>query len=989
MKFLTKIKSIYLLAIVAILSFCMVLFPALPSFANATEGEEPESGAEVVLPEEGGETEGEEPEIVVPEETVEMGTGEVKIVLARSVVQNYTGEGAFADKANQWAIMFGAHITKAEYDNITQNDTALVKFGMLIGPTKLLESVEHTDKGIYADLVATGFESFAYVGSSKSDGQDLGKMFNEEGVAEYLGGIIYDQTKLGNNSIAFSALELTAIPFYMNANKASEATNIVVDYDVDNDVFGSAKSAVPRNVLVENYIRQDVGNETVPGDEVEIDISTIQTFVAQVNALTYKNDDAYICRSTNRVMVGETEQSELSPLEMATDGNITSTAFAGKRIDATGIVDGDDLLDETVVQSLPMYKEGVSGQGYFVIYGADSITVYVAKVAERVIMRFADTYTGNFSKFDDSTYMTEDGEFNYTNATAIDDTKDYLAQAVLVLTTNRKTINRRQYQSIFSFKTNTPQNIVAGSASTGSFSYQDSNAAMQLRFADRAYDGLYVLGAHIDMYPFTNTKNVTTGDYEYALDLGNGLHDGQPAYETVDKEGAPARAKIGRVEAAAGTGFIGTFDGRGFSMNMRSKDTKSSRMQGGILPPAFGATIKNVAFLSLGHSFARSGGTYSSVLSNGAGITTAARNTTFENIYAEVKDAKNYSADYNKGILMDIQNCELKNFVANVSLVNETVMGATISTTNATGQNGTGVGQGVTTAGVFNFRAFTDAYYDKTFVKSDGTKGAVRYATGEGQWISPYFRANISLDEIKEYFPNMINTNGEATWDLYNWAWNSSNKVAPLASDYNDMLNKEQANEFTGTTGQNVYAVGSSPLFVGYDYGDVLYVLNGTSYYGQQLTATNSATVFVNSDKLPKLTDGTTAEVGWRVVENTTTNEETGEETTTQSLVAPQSYKMSQLDDARFVFAEDTAYTLGEIIYKGKLYRHGATRMANLLGESSAADTLEVRFITQDGFYDCADATEMATYLTEENIKLFTDSGFWNVVDGVVSWKNA
>ena len=62
MKFLTKIKSIYLLAIVAILSFCMLLFPAMPSFANATD---------------------EEPVVAV------MGTGVVEVKTARAVVNSY------------------------------------------------------------------------------------------------------------------------------------------------------------------------------------------------------------------------------------------------------------------------------------------------------------------------------------------------------------------------------------------------------------------------------------------------------------------------------------------------------------------------------------------------------------------------------------------------------------------------------------------------------------------------------------------------------------------------------------------------------------------------------------------------------------------------------------------------------------------------------------------------------------------------------------
>jgi hypothetical protein len=105
MKVLNRIKSIYLLAIIALLSFCMLLFPAMPKTASA-------DGT--------------------------MGAGTIEIKAAKVVVQTYKGQDG--NDYDKWAIMFKAEIGQEQYNAITDTDTANVKFGMLIGPASRLDA---------------------------------------------------------------------------------------------------------------------------------------------------------------------------------------------------------------------------------------------------------------------------------------------------------------------------------------------------------------------------------------------------------------------------------------------------------------------------------------------------------------------------------------------------------------------------------------------------------------------------------------------------------------------------------------------------------------------------------------------------------------------------------------------------------------------------------------------------------------------------------
>ena len=279
MKVLNKIKSIYLLAIVAILSFCMLLFPAMPKTANA-EGT--------------------------------MGEGSVEIKSAKVVVQQY------AQGVEKWAIMFKAEITQEQYNLITADDTVDVKFGMFIGPTNFLKDA--TD---YAGLVENKFKAISYVGSVA--GENVQKLEFVEGVAEYWGAIVYDDAQLntqenGDRRVSAAEMDLTAVPFY-------------TDGTTNNALLAQKKSATPRNILVESYLLQQDGEAVVDGVGINAD-TTVKNYAGEIE---FFDGDVYICRSTNRLMVGE-KQGELAAtnlLETATDlavSGITRTTTTAENL---------------------------------------------------------------------------------------------------------------------------------------------------------------------------------------------------------------------------------------------------------------------------------------------------------------------------------------------------------------------------------------------------------------------------------------------------------------------------------------------------------------------------------------------------------------------------------------------------------------------------------------------------------------------------------
>ena len=842
-KLSNKIKSLYTLTAILVLSLCMILFPvsAKPASADAI-------------------------------------TDAANTITIQSA---YIQTSNIVDENSEFVFMFKAKINEEAYNTITNNGQNNVRFGMLIGPTERMINVSD-----YETAKAQDFEEFAHVGT-RSSGVYQHPDFRQSEDYSYSAGIIYNKEALEEMSeekgqpVSMKdvvAIELTAIPFYI----IEDTPYLVLD---------NQKSCLPRDVLAESYVKELNANIT------NIPEAVVETYVGETEVMSGEH---YICRDTARLMSSSTVGGDLEP-------NAASVAEDVVYIDGVRHTNINTLsLPTELLESLPMY-----GKANIIIYSKANGTIskYSTSVAERVITRFADKEIG----------QTEN----------IDETKDYLAKA-----------GESSYDSIFMVN-NGSVKFREGSAKATENGYITTRSVV-LRTLDIGYEGLYVLGKNISL----------PTNHNYITDAGSAFSSGT-GYKAQVTTGGGKDSDMVRVAYAppiAYVGFNGTFDGRGHSIDLKERATK------GVLPPAFDATIKNTAFYGLQTNI------------NGGGITSHARLTTFENIYAQVTKATNYSGDLNKGILMNIQDCDIKNFVADVNAITADVMTGTLPTyqaTTASKPNGSGVGQGVTTSGVFSFRAYPDAYYDANIAK-------VRIANSTEQLTNAgMFLDNISLVEVQRLFPNMINKDGAAVWALYNPGAGTNYKVAPLADDYLTMRDSSQATAFTGSTGVNVYAVGSSPLYVGYDYSLEQGGSTAASPPGTALAATEAATVFVN--QAPTLKAGGTAEVNWK------------QEGT--SYVAPTAYAMSDIDGNLFAFADDTTYTLGEIIYRGKLYRHGSVRMANLLDGSQAKDVLKVRFINQEGFYDVANMDEMKSYVLAQETPF--DNLYWNVgTDGSVAWKN-
>ena len=186
-------KKIYLLIVLAVMSFCAVLFPMSANTAKADV------------------------------------TFDLAVTHAQVKVQKIADS-----EAEEWAIMFKSTISA---EQLAAAEGTEVKFGMLIGPTTRVG-----DNATHADYVADGFQSFAHVNSA-----DI-KL--EEGATgfDYWAGIKYNDEHLNTaeNRLAAAKLSLTAIPFYqvgeeivLGTSGACQPRNILTEsyvYELENEI---------------------------------------------------------------------------------------------------------------------------------------------------------------------------------------------------------------------------------------------------------------------------------------------------------------------------------------------------------------------------------------------------------------------------------------------------------------------------------------------------------------------------------------------------------------------------------------------------------------------------------------------------------------------------------------------------------------------------------------------------------------------------------
>ncbi len=602
-----------------------------------------------------------------------------------------------------------------------------------------------------------------------------------------------------------------------------------------------------------------------------------------------KEQDAEITNIPEQVIttyVGEVNEMPGEHYICRDTGRFMSTNVVGGDLTPQGVAENGDTvylygkkqfsintidLDEQTLQALPM-----NGEANLVVYKADgTINKYATKVAERVITRFADAKVGE---------------------TVEDETKDYLAN-----------LSGSSYKSIF---------YVSQSGYSG--------ANVWYYGISGKTEGLYVLANDITIPSLHNYAVAKIGSYGFMGNLGtvneivDGVYDGSDA----------KYAKSAYMIPTGNAGFMGTLDGRGNNI-----DTKKMA-QYGIVPPAFNATIKNVALLNLKTSY------------DFGGICTGAKNTTFENVYATITSVSNYYADLSNPLGMMLDTCTLNNVIIEANAITTNVMTNTLtygtqsgnSNYNIASGGNSGYGQNKTTSGVFSFKHFPDVYTD---------------ANGTWRYVDNPALASNGIDAFVD--------NGAKTY--LGKAFTSSNVTNIRYNSY--ISNPTDA--FNGTTGNNVYVIGTSPLYVNHEFANA--TGTGADHLNlPSLDPTTKTTVFVNETLKYNTVDENNAPVA---LDTNTTDY----------------YKISTLVDTNGLFTmnDDTKYSLGEIILRGKQYIYGQTKVATMLATEETSE-LEVRLITQDGWYDVANYEAMAQYVNANTDTPF-DSAYWNVSNGIVSWK--
>ncbi len=530
-------------------------------------------------------------------------------------------------------------------------------------------------------------------------------------------------------------------------------------------------------------------------------------------------DDAYFCKATGRFMASETDGGDLIPVSLALEDGETLT-FNGQEVSELNV-------DKTFVEGL---QTGVEHE--ILITKPDGKTLtYKAQVAERVIVRFADTDTyKNTSVYGTAVGSVEDYLVKYSGASALSGSKTG--------------------KSIFSF--------------TDAF----TNSKCATRWAKSTIDGLYVLANDIN---FTDEPSVKRN---VSLGTTDSSHNG---HWVVDMDGDYINSIEGKREPCyyvprEGYGFVGTLDGRGKVIDTNKRSTSI-----GLLPPAYGATIKNVAVVNA----------YAYYWNSESPLVCLAKNTTFENVYVKYTSfSPSSSIEGNKPMLTCLDTCILKNYVVECDLLDVDqylVFGKNINA----GEN-SGYGQGRETTGVFSFVDFCDV--------------------------------NIAGTGI---------VNGHSY----------SNSV--------------EGDAFVGTTAVNVYAVGSTPLYVNQE-------MEIDSATGSAYKPTMKATCFVNEPFKYKNGNDLT------LCDQNVFYEET--------LFYGTQY-------------EDTIGYLVSIIQQAKRQRYGVEIFTQL---SRKDDLFKVRLINKEGFFDAKNQNEMkAQVLKNKNDgKEQFNAKYWNVAnDGTVSWK--
>lgn len=354
-----KMKSIYALAVVALMCVCMLFIPAKSKTVNA---ETPEVASEIVVK-----------------------SAQISVNSEKTV----------------WALMFKVQIDKTTFNLLTNDGKDAVKFGTFIGPKDRLDAIKSASDPV-AEATTQEFLNITNVGTQKavnaSKTDDCVQIidYGTEPNFYYYAGVRYDEEYLESEGLsdfkAVSKLEIVAIPCYTDAEGT---THLILD---------NAKSVTPMAVLTESYLLQQSS-----GVDYSITEDMLDTFVGEIN---YNQDTMYLCKDTGRLMKENPTTNNLEPYTIE-NLETTSEIFISSRKISVGTLDGDETkLDTTKFNDDDISKLASNDVAQnFTVYQSDgTINNYKIKIAQRVIMRWTKSGryidTTNAAASDLNDYLT-------------------------------------------------------------------------------------------------------------------------------------------------------------------------------------------------------------------------------------------------------------------------------------------------------------------------------------------------------------------------------------------------------------------------------------------------------------------------------------------------------------------------------------------------------------------------------------------------------
>lgn len=544
-----KIKTIYLLAIMAILSVCVAVFPV---FKTETVKAESATGLSV--------------------------TGAKLEFGERNTYEDF-------------ALMFQAEITKDWYDTVA-TEGADVKFGMAIGPKEQLSSVTSFEQ---LDDISDGTTGNAYVftalvGNTDEAAQSI-DFVDDETTFTYEAGTVYSAFVEGYESLTLEQwqvmyqVELTAIPFY--------SVNDVVNFDATINYSTSAVTEATNTLYAESALPVSQATMTDANYKAITGIDLKLYYTATTNSIREiyldLNKDAFFANFSAGYTADTNANAKLSLLQFwplykpgattlgTSNANLLGPRygayFAGAPMTATCPVTSSTLLTDitrnTVAGTLENYEEVVSklipGETYkFYFYNATS----------------SNKPSGSLSYF---TYKVVSGVFT----------------SLLGSSQGASIMETMQYDedSANAFKN-----------SYFTYGFGDTNADGKSEFylpythqqngytATTGYNGYYVLAGDLIVPDAVSGTTAITG-------ATNSNYKNKQTHKAPENKTQVEISRISALKMApdythridgqyvfnanCGGGFTGTFDGRGYTID-------ASFGRGGLFGVISGGTVKNL-----------------------------------------------------------------------------------------------------------------------------------------------------------------------------------------------------------------------------------------------------------------------------------------------------------------------------------------------------------------------------------------------------------